>query len=109
MREVKDGTLWFGDEFGPFLQHTDATGKVLGPPIPLSGVQAPENPFLVGAPNLPSSGGFEGVAMAKWRSSPSRSRRCCTSRTRAALPVSCTTDDAHGDAAETAQSQAACG
>jgi glycerophosphoryl diester phosphodiesterase len=23
------GTLWFGEEFGPFLLHTDATGKVL--------------------------------------------------------------------------------
>ena len=23
------GTLWFGDEFGPFLLHTDLTGKVL--------------------------------------------------------------------------------
>jgi hypothetical protein len=64
MREAKDGTLWFGDEFGPFLLHTDATGKLLEPPIPLPGVQAPENPFLTGAPNLPSSGGFEGMAMS---------------------------------------------
>jgi hypothetical protein len=64
VRKVKDGTLWFGDEFGPFLLHTDATGKVLDAPIPLPGVQAPENPFLSGSPNLPSSGGFEGMAMA---------------------------------------------
>jgi hypothetical protein len=64
-RMVKDGTLWFGDEFGPFLLHTDSTGKVLDAPIPTPGVQAPENPFLVGAPNLPSSGGFEGMAMKK--------------------------------------------
>jgi hypothetical protein len=65
IREVKDGTLWFGDEFGPFLLHTDTTGKVLEAPIPLPGVQAPENPFLVGTPKLPSSGGFEGMAMAQ--------------------------------------------
>jgi hypothetical protein len=66
VRKVKDGTLWFGDEFGPFLLHTDATGKVLGAPIPLPGVQAPENPFLHGAqPNLPSSGGFEGMAVSQ--------------------------------------------
>jgi hypothetical protein len=65
IRKVKDGTLWFGDEFGPFLLHTDATGKVLDAPVPTPGVQAPENPFLVGAPNLPSSGGFEGMAMAR--------------------------------------------
>jgi hypothetical protein len=65
IRKAKDGTLWFGDEFGPFLLHTDATGKVLDAPVPTPGVQAPENPFLVGAPNLPSSGGFEGMAIAQ--------------------------------------------
>jgi hypothetical protein len=64
VRKVKDGTLWFGDEFGPFLLHTDGTGKVLEAPIALPGVQAPENPFLSGPPNLASSGGFEGMAMA---------------------------------------------
>jgi hypothetical protein len=64
VRKVKDGTLWCGDEFGPFLLHTDGTGKVLEAPIALPGVQAPENPFLSGPPNLPSSGGFEGMAMA---------------------------------------------
>jgi hypothetical protein len=64
VRKVKNGTLWFGDEFGPFLVHTDGTGRVLEAPIPLPGVQAPENPFLSGPPNLPSSGGFEGMAMA---------------------------------------------
>jgi hypothetical protein len=64
VRRAKDDTLWFGDEFGPFLLHTDATGKVLEAPIPLPGVQAPENAFLVGAPNLASSGGFEGMAIA---------------------------------------------
>lgn len=30
---AKDGTLWFGEEFGPFLLHTDVTGKVLEAPI----------------------------------------------------------------------------
>jgi glycerophosphoryl diester phosphodiesterase len=30
---AKDGTLWFGEEFGPFLLHTDATGKVLEAPV----------------------------------------------------------------------------
>jgi glycerophosphoryl diester phosphodiesterase len=48
----EDGTLWFGEEFGPFLLHTDATGKMLEPPIPLPDfeqpgreVRAPQNPF----------------------------------------------------------------
>ena len=63
-RQVSDGTLWFGDEFGPFLLHTDATGKVLDSPIPLPNVQSPQNPFLGGGTaNLPSSRGFEGMAL----------------------------------------------
>ncbi|MBW4560192.1 MAG: phytase [Mojavia pulchra JT2-VF2] len=28
-----DGTIWVGDEFGPFLLHFDATGKLLDAPI----------------------------------------------------------------------------
>src|SRR5262249_11068906 len=58
IRKTKDGTLWFGDEFGPFLLHTDAAGQVLEAPISLPGVFAPENPFRGATPpNLPSSGG----------------------------------------------------
>ena len=35
MQRAPDGTLWFGDEFGPFLLHTDARGKVLHAPYAL--------------------------------------------------------------------------
>jgi hypothetical protein len=64
VREAHDGTLWFGDEFGPFLIHTDSTGRVLEAPIPLPGVFAAQNPFLgAGSPNLPNSRGFEGMAL----------------------------------------------
>jgi glycerophosphoryl diester phosphodiesterase len=35
LQRAPDGTLWFGDEFGPFLIHTDASGKVLHAPFPL--------------------------------------------------------------------------
>lgn len=31
---AKDGTIWVGDEFGPYLLHFDATGKLLDAPIP---------------------------------------------------------------------------
>jgi hypothetical protein len=63
-REAPDGTFWFGDEFGPFLIHTDRRGRVLEKPIPLPGVRSPQNPFLgSGTPNLPSSRGFEGMAI----------------------------------------------
>ncbi len=66
MRIGKDGTLWFGEEFGPFIVHTDATGKVLDAPVPTPGVMSPDNPFLFGrAPNLASSNGFEAMALSK--------------------------------------------
>jgi glycerophosphoryl diester phosphodiesterase len=65
-RQVADGTLWFGDEFGPFLVHTSASGRVLEAPIPLAGVKSPDNPTLAAGetPTLASSKGFEGMAMA---------------------------------------------
>jgi hypothetical protein len=65
-RQAHDGTLWFGDEFGPFLIHTDATGKVLEAEFPLPGVKSPQNPYLKEGetPNLLGSRGFEGMAIA---------------------------------------------
>ena len=66
MRISRDGTWWFGDEFGPFLLHTDSSGKVLEAPTPLPGVKAPEDPTRPGQPvNLRSSSGFEGMAISK--------------------------------------------
>lgn len=66
-REAHDGTFWFGDEFGPFLLHTDRQGRVLEPPAPLPGVKSPQNPFLAAGEvaNLPRSKGFEGMAVTK--------------------------------------------
>ncbi|MFF1420971.1 esterase-like activity of phytase family protein [Streptomyces sp. NPDC058280] len=59
---ASDGTYWMGDEFGPFLLHFSAKGQLLQAPIPLKGVQAPENPYLNGGkPNLGSSKGYEGM------------------------------------------------
>lgn len=64
-RQEPDGTYWFGDEFGPFLLHTDRRGRVLEAPFPLPGVRSPQNPFLGGGtPNLPRSKGFEGMAVS---------------------------------------------
>ncbi|CAN5166977.1 esterase-like activity of phytase family protein [soil metagenome] len=65
VRRTKDGTFWFGEEFGPFLLHTDATGKVLEAPISLPGVQSPQNPF-VSTPDswtIRASRGFEPMAL----------------------------------------------
>jgi hypothetical protein len=79
IRRAPDGTLWFGDEFGPYLIHTDSSGRVLEAPIPLPNfrqfpsapggaevnplVQATSNPQRTLAANLPDSGGFEGMAL----------------------------------------------
>lgn len=73
MRQDKHGNLWFGDEFGPYLVKTDATGKVLRQEIALpnfSGagsnplVQSPQFPGITpGSNNLRNSNGFEGMAI----------------------------------------------
>jgi len=64
-RRVPDRTYYFGDEFGPFLLHTDSTGVLLEPPIPLPGVRSPQHPELGDSvPNLRRSGGFEGMALS---------------------------------------------
>jgi hypothetical protein len=78
-RRAPDGSFWFGDEFGPYLIHTDSNGRVLEAPIPLPNlrkipstlggtevnplVQAVSNPQRTLAANLPDSGGFEGMAL----------------------------------------------
>ncbi len=68
LRIAPDGTLWFGEEFGPFLLHTDATGKVLEAPIPVRGVRSPQYPGFTPEDEpratLNSSNGFEGMALS---------------------------------------------
>ncbi len=62
IQRMPDGTYWIGDEFGPWLLHFSAKGRLLEAPIALDGVRAPENPYLNGAqPNIGSSKGFEGL------------------------------------------------
>ncbi len=80
---AKDGTIWLGEEFGPYLLHIDATGKMLEAPIPTPDfgagkdpskdqVRSPNNPSVLasspnpGSPtpaNLNASRGFEGMAI----------------------------------------------
>ena len=52
LQEAEDGSLWIGDEFGPFLLHFDSTGKLLEAPIALPDLEnpgkelrAPQNPY----------------------------------------------------------------
>ena len=64
VRIDKNGNFWLGDEFGPFLINMDASGKVLQKEISLPDIASPQNPFRSNLPaNLPSSGGFEGMAI----------------------------------------------
>jgi hypothetical protein len=65
VRVDRDGDLWFGEEFGPFLLHTDATGRVLEAPFPLPGVSSPDDPLRPAdrPANLPRSRGFEAMAI----------------------------------------------
>lgn len=65
MQIAKDGTMWFGEEFGPFLLHTDSSGRLLSAPIPTPGVRSPSNPTLPPGqqPTLANSKGFEGMAI----------------------------------------------
>jgi hypothetical protein len=66
-----DGSFWVGEEFGPFLVHVAADGRVLEPPVGVPGVRSPQNPFLeisdrarAEAPTVAASRGFEGVAIS---------------------------------------------
>jgi hypothetical protein len=70
VRRDRRGDFWFGDEFGPFLVHTDADGRVLEAPIPLPDVRSPDYPTddpapPAGAANLGRSSGFEGMALSR--------------------------------------------
>ena len=61
------GTLWFGDEFGPFLLHTDAHRQAAGGADPAARRALPGLPgrYPRGAPRQPRrSNGFEGMALS---------------------------------------------
>ncbi|MEO6280078.1 MAG: esterase-like activity of phytase family protein [Roseateles sp.] len=65
VRKDKNGNLWFGDEFGPYLIKTNAKGEVLRREIGMLGVYSPQNPAVVNGSvisTLGSSRGFEGMA-----------------------------------------------
>ncbi|NOT43273.1 MAG: esterase-like activity of phytase family protein [Acidobacteria bacterium] len=61
---MDDGTFWVGEEFGPYLLHFDAKGRLLSAPVRHPILRAPQNPqnALLGPSNLPSSRGFEAMA-----------------------------------------------
>jgi glycerophosphoryl diester phosphodiesterase len=61
-----DGDLWVGDEFGPWILHFDAAGRLLDPPYEVPGIKSPNNPTLGGATaTQPNSRGFEAMAISR--------------------------------------------
>ena len=65
--ELPDGTFWIGDEFGPYLLHADASGRLLGPPVDAPGLTSPDHPSVPvrekSTARVRRSRGFEGLAL----------------------------------------------
>jgi hypothetical protein len=64
-----DGTFWIGDEFGPFLLHFAADGRLLEAPFEIPGMRSPDHPHVQpadvgerGSATVRRSRGFEGLA-----------------------------------------------
>ena len=81
IQRAPDGTLWFGDEFGPFLLHTDETGKVLHAPYPLPDPEHPgqelraaQNPYSEEVSTLRVMNALRGDAQAHGDTSRRSSR-----------------------------------
>ena len=55
-----DGTLWIGEEFGPYLLHVDRAGRLLQRPIPVPGAKSKGSPEL-GPGEQPTLGGSKGL------------------------------------------------
>jgi glycerophosphoryl diester phosphodiesterase len=64
---AKDGSFWVGEEFGPFLLHVSASGKLLEAPVPFPDGKSPANPSLQPGeqPRVGSSRGFEAMGRSK--------------------------------------------
>ncbi len=62
---AKDGTLWVGDEFGPYLLHFGVDGTLLDEPVAHPSLKSPSHPDVLAgkvAASLPKSHGFESLA-----------------------------------------------
>ena len=69
MVRMADGTFWIGDEFGPFVLHFAADGRLLDRPYEIPKMRSPDHPHLLppdagqgSAATVRRSRGFEGLA-----------------------------------------------
>lgn len=61
-----DGSLWVGEEFGPYILHFSASGTLLDEPVPHPFLQSPSNPLVLNQPGTATQGssrGFESIAL----------------------------------------------
>jgi glycerophosphoryl diester phosphodiesterase len=67
LQRDRNGDLWVGDEFGPWVLHFDAEGRLLHRPFDApGGLRSPNNPHLGGAlATQPNSRGFEAMAISR--------------------------------------------
>jgi glycerophosphoryl diester phosphodiesterase len=63
LQRGRNGDLWMGDEFGPWILHFDAAGRLLDKPFAIDGVVSPNNPIPSGPVTQPNSRGIEGLGM----------------------------------------------
>ncbi len=76
LQRDKNGDLWMGDEFGPWILHFDSTGVLLEPPIRVPAnlvgsvsdtgfLESPSSPFIssVAQATVAGSRGFESLAI----------------------------------------------
>ena len=66
LQRGRNGDLWVGDEFGPWILHFSGGGRLLDPPFALpGGLMSPNNPFLKTGddPTQPNSRGLEAMAI----------------------------------------------
>jgi hypothetical protein len=65
LQRGRNGDLWVGEEFGPWILHFSADGRLLDPPFRIPGVFAETNPFRgTETPTIANSRGFEGMALS---------------------------------------------
>ena len=66
LQRGRNGDLWMGEEFGPWILHFSSNGVLLDAPFALpGGLMSPNNPFLgAGTATQPNSRGIEAMAIS---------------------------------------------